>query len=80
MAKTSVDKWVFFKWGKEKEHLIEEEPEALAGLQKTLWCEDPGWELFINEAGKEVRSENMEGHVTVNGLISTHEELRRVTT
>lgn len=69
----------FFKWGKEKEHLIEEEPEALAGWQKTLWCEDPRWELFRNEAGKEVRSQNMEGHVTVNGLISTHEKLRRVT-
>lgn len=35
--------------------------------------------LFRNEAGKEVRSQNMEGHVTVNGLISMHEKLRRVT-
>lgn len=46
MAKTSVDKWMFFKLGKEKKHLIEEEPEALAGLQKTFWCQDPGWEFI----------------------------------
>ena len=59
--------------------MIEEEPEALAGLQKTLWCEDLGRELFRNEAGKEVRSQNMEGHVTVNGQIAMHEKLRRVT-
>lgn len=47
--------------------------------QKTVWYEDPGREVFRNEAGKEVRSQNMEGHVTVNGLVSTHEKLRQVT-
>lgn len=62
----------------ERTYLTEEVPEALEELQKPLWCENWGGELFRNEAGKEVRSQNMKGCVAMNGLISMHEKLRPV--